>query len=136
MSASVRPLRQPVPGRVPSQAVAWVCAHSQLVWWLPTICTGGGTRRGAPVSAAAVLRGIVAANRAGERRGIPSVCSAHPLVIEACVDQAVADGALLLVEATCNQVNQQGGYTGMRPAGFAGFVAEPPGSCASSTPTM
>jgi D-tagatose-1,6-bisphosphate aldolase subunit GatZ/KbaZ len=71
----------------------------------------------------AVLREIVAANRAGERRGITSVCSAHPLVLEACVDQAVADGAPLLVEATCNQVNQEGGYTGMRPAGFAAFVA-------------
>jgi D-tagatose-1,6-bisphosphate aldolase subunit GatZ/KbaZ len=72
---------------------------------------------------AAVLREVVAANRAGERRGIPSVCSAHPLVIEACVDQAIADGAPLLVEATCNQVNQDGGYTGMRPADFRTFVA-------------
>ena len=52
-------------------------------------------------------------NRAGEARGIPSICSAHPMVLEACIDQAVADGAPLLVEATCNQVNQDGGYTGM-----------------------
>ena len=54
------------------------------------------------------------ANRAGERRGIWSVCSAHPLVLEACIDQALADGGPLLVEATCNQVNQEGGYTGMQ----------------------
>jgi D-tagatose-1,6-bisphosphate aldolase subunit GatZ/KbaZ len=71
----------------------------------------------------AVLREIVAANRAGGRRGIPSACSAHPLALEACVDQAVADGAPLLVEATCNQVNQDGGYTGMRPADFRASVA-------------
>ena len=32
------------------------------------------------------------------------------------------DGTLLLVEATCNQVNQNGGYTGMRPADFRDFV--------------
>ena len=28
----------------------------------------------------------------------------------------------LLIEATCNQVNQDGGYTGMTPADFRGFV--------------
>jgi D-tagatose-1,6-bisphosphate aldolase subunit GatZ/KbaZ len=69
------------------------------------------------------LRQIVEANRAGEARGIYSVCSAHPLVIEACADQALADGGPLLVEATCNQVNQEGGYTGMRPADFRAFAA-------------
>ncbi len=65
---------------------------------------------------------IARANRAGEGRGIWSVCSAHPLVLEACIDQALADGGPLLVEATCNQVNQEGGYTGMRPADFRRFV--------------
>jgi D-tagatose-1,6-bisphosphate aldolase subunit GatZ/KbaZ len=68
------------------------------------------------------LREIARANRAGEGRGIWSVCSAHPLVLEACIDQALADGGPLLVEATCNQVNQEGGYTGMRPADFHRFV--------------
>jgi D-tagatose-1,6-bisphosphate aldolase subunit GatZ/KbaZ len=68
------------------------------------------------------LREIARANRAGEGRGIWSVCSAHPLVLEACIDQALADGGPLLVEATCNQVNQEGGYTGMRPADFHHFV--------------
>ena len=28
----------------------------------------------------------------------------------------------MLIEATCNQVNQEGGYTGMTPADFRGFV--------------
>jgi D-tagatose-1,6-bisphosphate aldolase subunit GatZ/KbaZ len=69
-----------------------------------------------------VLRAVVDANRAGERRGICSVCSAHPMVLEACIDQAVVDGGPLLVEATCNQVNQEGGYTGMQPARFRDFV--------------
>lgn len=54
--------------------------------------------------------------------GIYSVCSAHPIVLEASVRQAVADGSALLVEATSNQVNQFGGYTGMRPAGFRKFA--------------
>ena len=58
----------------------------------------------------------------GERQGITSVCSAHPLVIEAAVAQAVGDDALLLVEATSNQVDQFGGYTGMRPGDFRDLV--------------
>ena len=69
-----------------------------------------------------VLREIVEANRAGASRGICSVCSAHPMVLEACIDRAIADGSPLLVEATCNQVNQEGGYTGMQPSQFRDFV--------------
>ncbi len=58
----------------------------------------------------------------GAPAGIYSVCSAHPLVLEAAVRQAVADGSSLLVEATSNQVNQFGGYTGMRPDDFREFT--------------
>jgi D-tagatose-1,6-bisphosphate aldolase subunit GatZ/KbaZ len=54
--------------------------------------------------------------------GIYSVCSAHPIVLEAAVRQAAEDGTALLIEATSNQVNQFGGYTGMRPADFRNFV--------------
>ncbi|ODT58744.1 MULTISPECIES: D-tagatose-bisphosphate aldolase, class II, non-catalytic subunit [Paracoccus] len=54
--------------------------------------------------------------------GIPSVCSANTFVIEAAM-QAVGPTELpLLIEATCNQVNQEGGYTGMTPADFRKFV--------------
>ncbi len=55
-------------------------------------------------------------------KGIPSICSAHPTVIEAAMLHAGRKGCRLLVEATCNQVNQDGGYTGMTPAGFKSFV--------------
>jgi D-tagatose-bisphosphate aldolase class II non-catalytic subunit len=57
-----------------------------------------------------------------ERAGITSVCSGHPLVIEAAMRRAAADEAPLLIEATCNQVNHQGGYTGLTPAGFRDLV--------------
>ncbi|SFJ63531.1 D-tagatose-1,6-bisphosphate aldolase subunit GatZ/KbaZ [Amycolatopsis sacchari] len=56
--------------------------------------------------------------------GVTSVCSAHPLVIEAAALEALAGDGLLLVEATSNQVDQYGGYTGMRPADFAALVHE------------
>jgi D-tagatose-1,6-bisphosphate aldolase subunit GatZ/KbaZ len=56
--------------------------------------------------------------------GICSVCSAHPLVIEAALRRAQRHDGYALIEATSNQVNQDGGYTGMRPADFARFVQE------------
>ncbi|MGB5424633.1 MAG: class II D-tagatose-bisphosphate aldolase, non-catalytic subunit, partial [Desulfobacterales bacterium] len=58
----------------------------------------------------------------GRIGGITAVCSAQRTVLEAAIEQAVADGDVLLVEATANQVNQYGGYTGMRPAEFVNFV--------------
>ncbi len=66
---------------------------------------------------------LVARHKAGQACGIYSVCSAHPLVIEAaCVHALQSDVEVLLVEATCNQVNQDGGYTGMTPVDFRDFV--------------
>jgi D-tagatose-1,6-bisphosphate aldolase subunit GatZ/KbaZ len=66
---------------------------------------------------------LVARHKSGQACGIYSVCSAHPLVLEAaCVHALKADVDVLLIEATCNQVNQDGGYTGMTPDQFRDFV--------------
>ncbi|WP_329459072.1 D-tagatose-bisphosphate aldolase, class II, non-catalytic subunit [Streptomyces sp. NBC_01497] len=65
---------------------------------------------------------VVEHQKAGRPQGITSVCSAHPLVIEAAVVQALDSGGDALVEATSNQVDQYGGYTGMRPADFRDLV--------------
>lgn len=54
--------------------------------------------------------------------GIPSFCTASDLVIEACLQQALRFDDCVLVEATANQVNQYGGYTGMKPADYRDFV--------------
>lgn len=70
------------------------------------------------MDAAEAFRDRLARNRAGEHVGITSVCSAHPLVLETAMRRAAAQDGLLLIEATCNQVNQDGGYTGMTPAAF------------------
>ncbi len=56
--------------------------------------------------------------------GITSVCSAHPLVIEAALEQAKDGNQHALIEATSNQVDQFGGYTGMRPADFRALVEQ------------
>ncbi|WP_159566266.1 tagatose-bisphosphate aldolase subunit GatZ [Budvicia diplopodorum] len=54
--------------------------------------------------------------------GICSVCSAHPLVIEATLAFDLNTSRKVLIEATSNQVNQFGGYTGMKPEDFRHFV--------------
>ncbi|SCM77049.1 D-tagatose 1,6-bisphosphate aldolase 2, subunit [uncultured Pleomorphomonas sp.] len=68
------------------------------------------------------LSAIAARRAAGEIVGITSVCSAHPLVIEAALVGGKRRNADVLIEATCNQVNQDGGYTGMTPGDFRDFV--------------
>lgn len=55
-------------------------------------------------------------------KGIYSVCSADSMVLEASFKQAMEDNRPLLIEATCNQVNQYGGYTGMKPVDFRNYV--------------
>lgn len=56
--------------------------------------------------------------------GIPSYCTASGIVIEACLQQGKRFGDDVLIEGTSNQVNQFGGYTGMRPKEFKQFVYE------------
>ena len=70
------------------------------------------------------LVSILQANRRGKGRGIYSICSANRFVLEAGMLQAKRDGSLLLIEATSNQVNQFGGYTGQTPQDFVKSVRE------------
>jgi D-tagatose-1,6-bisphosphate aldolase subunit GatZ/KbaZ len=66
---------------------------------------------------------LVLRHKASADAGIYSVCSSHPLVIEAALRQAHASGQYALIEATSNQVNQFGGYSGMKPEGFRDYVS-------------
>lgn len=68
------------------------------------------------------LTDILARNRAGAGVGITAWCTAHPETLSAVLAAYREDDAPILIEATCNQVNQQGGYTGMTPADFRRFV--------------
>jgi D-tagatose-1,6-bisphosphate aldolase subunit GatZ/KbaZ len=70
------------------------------------------------------LRSLLLANRGGRAVGVPSVCSAEPAVLGAALAEARAAGGLAVIEATCNQVNQDGGYTGMTPAAFRSQVEQ------------
>ena len=65
------------------------------------------------------LDDIVQAQNRGEAKGITAICSAHPWVLKACMQK---NTGVLLIESTCNQVNQYGGYTGMVPADFVRYL--------------
>ncbi|OAT52873.1 tagatose-bisphosphate aldolase subunit GatZ [Providencia heimbachae] len=70
------------------------------------------------------MKDIIQRHKLGEELGIYSVCSAHPLVIEATFLFEINSNRKVLIEATSNQVNQFGGYTGMTPELFKNFVYE------------
>ncbi|MEI6896788.1 MAG: D-tagatose-bisphosphate aldolase, class II, non-catalytic subunit [Psychromonas sp.] len=65
---------------------------------------------------------LIYEHKMGHRVGIYATCSAHPLVIEAALLQGKKDNSIVLIEATSNQVNQYGGYTGMLPADYIALV--------------
>lgn len=65
---------------------------------------------------------LIAAHRRGEAVGLYSVCCSHPSVLRAAMRVATTYGTVLLVEATSNQVDQFGGYTGMTPPQFRDYL--------------
>lgn len=65
---------------------------------------------------------LIKDNKEGKPRGIYSICSAHPDVIKAGMLQAMDDKSIVLIESTSNQVDQFGGYTGMKPHEFITYV--------------
>ncbi|WP_202414366.1 D-tagatose-bisphosphate aldolase, class II, non-catalytic subunit [Duganella flavida] len=67
---------------------------------------------------------IIAAHRRGDAAGLYSVCCSHPSVLRAAMRVATTYETVLLVEATSNQVDQFGGYTGMTPSQFVTYVQQ------------
>lgn len=71
-----------------------------------------------------LLTEIIHKHKTGTPIGIYSVCSSHPYVLEAAMQQALNDDSLLLIESTSNQVDQFGGYTGMTPGDFVRYARD------------
>lgn len=71
-----------------------------------------------------MLQKIAMENKTGRQIGVFSVCTSNQLVIRAALRHAGKRGYPLVLEATSNQCNQFGGYTGMTPADFHGFVCQ------------
>ncbi len=70
------------------------------------------------------LKNIVRLQKEGNPVGIYSACTANEFVLRACMQRAKETNSFLLIEATANQVDQYGGYTGMKPKDFMNFVEE------------
>ncbi len=56
------------------------------------------------------------------KKGVYSICSSNPDVIEASIEFAKEKNDYILIEATPHQINQFGGYSGMTPEDFKNFV--------------
>ena len=82
----------------------------------------GGTGPDQNQHAVTQLQRLLRQNCQTGKGGTYAVCSAHPAVIDAAIQQALADGSFLHVESTSSQVNQFGGYTGTTPSQFAHWI--------------
>lgn len=70
------------------------------------------------------IKEIVSKYKSGEKVGIFSVCSSNRYVIEVAMDRLRDNNLHLLIESTANQVDQFGGYTGMKPKDFVNYIYE------------
>ncbi|UXI70574.1 D-tagatose-bisphosphate aldolase, class II, non-catalytic subunit [Tahibacter amnicola] len=71
-----------------------------------------------------LIQARIAAHRHGHAVGLPSICCSHAQVLLAAMQVALAHDSPLLIEATSNQVDQFGGYTGMTPRQFRDYVEQ------------
>lgn len=69
-----------------------------------------------------IIKDLIARNRAGEAIGLPCFCTANEHVLRAVLAHAKQTELPTVIEATCNQVNQDGGYTGMTAADFMAWL--------------
>lgn len=65
---------------------------------------------------------MIKLQKSGQAVGIYSACTANEYVLRACMQRAKETNSYCLIEATANQVDQNGGYTGMKPKDFVCFV--------------
>ena len=65
---------------------------------------------------------LIKQNRDGDSVGLPCFCTANEQVLRAVFQYAKEHQVPAVVEATCNQVNQDGGYTGMTAQDFCDWI--------------
>ena len=69
------------------------------------------------------IHSLLERNRAGEPIGLPCFCTANEHVVRSIFRYAADHHFPVVIEATCNQVNQDGGYTGMNAEDFSRWVS-------------
>ena len=70
------------------------------------------------------LQSLLVSHRQGQNLGLYSVCCSNEQVLRAAMHVALHYGTPLLIEATSNQVDQFGGYTGMTPPQYRDYVGQ------------
>ena len=65
---------------------------------------------------------LISASKGGRPMGIYSICSINRFVLKEALKYSLSKNGIVLIESTCNQVNQFGGYTGMLPVDFREYV--------------
>jgi len=68
------------------------------------------------------MQTLIENNRSGKGTGLPCFCTANEHVLRSLLELTATSGFPTVIEATCNQVNQEGGYTGMTPDAFMAWV--------------
>lgn len=68
------------------------------------------------------IQSLIERNRNGEQIGLPCFCTANEHVLRSVLEFSASHKLPAVIEATCNQVNQDGGYTGMVAKDFANWV--------------
>lgn len=68
------------------------------------------------------LNTLIQRNLMGEQAGLPCFCTANEYVLKAVISFAARHDLPVCIEATCNQVNQYGGYTGLTPKMYQEWV--------------
>ena len=70
------------------------------------------------------IQEMIRRHKSGGHTGIFSNCSANEYVLRAVMRRCKSKGIPALIEATANQVNQDGGYTGMTAKDFYAYCHE------------
>ncbi|MFK7858780.1 MAG: class II D-tagatose-bisphosphate aldolase, non-catalytic subunit [Granulosicoccus sp.] len=68
------------------------------------------------------IASLIDRNRSGDTTGLPCFCTANEYVLRAIMAYAAEHCVPAVIEATCNQVNQDGGYTGLTAADFSRWI--------------
>lgn len=68
------------------------------------------------------INALIDQNKSGKSIGLPCFCTANELVLRSIFLYAKDRQVPVVIEATCNQVNQEGGYTGMNALDFFNWI--------------
>lgn len=69
-----------------------------------------------------LLINVLHNRKTNREMGVYSACTANEVVIRTVLKKALASNTVAVIEATANQVDQNGGYTGMTPENFKDMV--------------